>query len=105
MSCDAACNSSRNCRSVDSSAASGMLLTRPSSSSRSDVLRMLPPAGPLSMRTGISILRRPLFRRQHVAVTALRRVERLVEIADDVVDVLDADAQADHLRPHAGLAL
>jgi hypothetical protein len=29
--------------------------------------------------------------------------ERLVEIDEDVVDVFDADAQPDHLRPHAGL--
>src|ERR1700724_2265323 len=33
------------------------------------------------------------------------RRQRLVEIADDVVAVLDADAQPDHLRLHAGLEL
>ena len=31
--------------------------------------------------------------------------QRLIEIGDDVVDMLDADAEPDHFRPHAGLAL
>src|SRR5262249_53963915 len=31
--------------------------------------------------------------------------ERLVEIRDDVVDVLDADGEPDHFRPHAGFLL
>ena len=35
----------------------------------------------------------------------LRRRQRLIEVGDDVVDVLDADAEPDHFRPHAGLAL
>jgi hypothetical protein len=38
-----------------------------------------------------------------VAFSRSRWSERLIEIGDDVVDVLDADAEPDHLRPHAGL--
>ncbi len=41
------------------------------------------------------------FRRDHCPMRRLRRSERLIEIRDDVVDVLDADAQPDRLRPHA----
>ena len=32
-------------------------------------------------------------------------VERLLQICDDVVDVLDADAEANHFRHNAGVAL
>src|SRR5439155_456781 len=35
----------------------------------------------------------------------VRRSERLIEIGDDVVDVLDADAETNRLWTHAGLAL
>ena len=35
----------------------------------------------------------------------IHRAERLIEVGDDVVDVLDADAEPDHLRRHAGLPL
>src|SRR2546428_13070788 len=35
----------------------------------------------------------------------VHRIERLIEIADDVVDVLDADAEPDHLWRDACVAL
>src|ERR1051326_1536831 len=38
-------------------------------------------------------------------IRSLRRRERLVEVVDDVFGVLDADAEADHLGPHARLRL
>ena len=31
--------------------------------------------------------------------------QRVIEVGDDVVDVLDSDAQPDHLAPYAGLFL
>ena len=50
-----------------------------------------------------------LTRRQVVAVCRSFGTrgggERLIEIGDDVIDVLDADAQPDGLRPDARLAL
>jgi hypothetical protein len=45
-----------------------------------------------------------LFRRQH-GPPAGGRIQCLVEVRDDVVDVLDADAQANHFRPHTRLGL
>src|SRR5262249_28501937 len=44
-----------------------------------------------------------LFRGHHGSLA--RRGQRLVEVVDDVVDVLDADAQPDHLGLDAGLEL
>ena len=32
-------------------------------------------------------------------------VQRLIQIGDDIVAVLDSDAEADHLWPHAGCEL
>src|SRR5450432_1840655 len=46
-----------------------------------------------------------LFRRNHHGTRRLGGGERLAEILGDVVHMLDADAQPDHLRPHAGLLL
>src|SRR5581483_7165753 len=37
--------------------------------------------------------------------SALRLLQSLVEVPEDVVDVLDADRQADHVRRHPGLDL
>src|SRR6185312_10021721 len=36
---------------------------------------------------------------------SVRAAERLIEVGEDVVDVLDPDAQPDHLGPNAGLLL
>ena len=36
---------------------------------------------------------------------SIRGMERLIEVGDDVVDVLDSYAQPDHLGPYAGLFL
>ena len=47
-----------------------------------------------------SVIIRPLL-----AEPIPSRIERLIEVADDVVDVLDADAEPDHFRRHAGLPL
>lgn len=35
--------------------------------------------------------------------TGARRGERLIEVGDDIVDMLDTDRQPDHFWPHAGL--
>src|SRR3989440_12701093 len=43
--------------------------------------------------------------RQQSAIVRTRRPERLIEVGDDVIDVLDANAEPDHLGPDAGLAL
>src|SRR5258708_32153311 len=103
----AGCSSAATCRSVASSAASGMLLRRPTS--------MVPGDGgrqgfdPLSIRTGMISPRKPirirLFCRDHPADARMRRIERLIEAGDDVVDMLDADAKPDHIGPSARLAL
>src|ERR1700716_2919093 len=104
MSSAAASMSSMNCRSVASRAPSGTLLTSPTSRQPA-----WPPGGfgPLSTTTGMPLPREGSepIRRSHTAMGRLPGVERLVEIGDDVVDMLDADAQPDHLRPPAGLAL
>src|SRR5450631_3393786 len=61
------------------------------------------PPGPLSTRTG---MRAPnLFGRDRAPAIACGRGQRLIEVRDDVVDMLDADAEPDHLGPHPGLAL
>src|ERR1700733_2029612 len=76
-----------NWNSVASSASSDMLLTRP-------ILRQL--SGSESNKTGI--------------VFSLRRhkgggVERLLQICNDVVAVLDPNAEANHLRQNTSVAL
>ncbi len=81
-----------------------MLLTRPSSRAPSGARRVPPEDVALSMKTGIRRCLQRLFGGQHV-LRAGGGSERLVEVGDDVVDVLDTDAQADHLRPHPGIAL
>jgi hypothetical protein len=45
-----------------------------------------------------------LFRREHGPLAG-GCIQCLVEIRDDVVDMLDADAQANHFRPHTRLGL
>src|SRR5262249_48451015 len=96
-----------NCRSVASRALSGMLLTSPISTQPSAALAMRG-SEPRSTRSGMRWLGSGLLGllgRDHAAITGVRGVERLVEIGQDVVDVLDADAETDHLRPDARLAL
>src|SRR5215469_16991889 len=112
----AAPSRSRNCCSVASTAAFGMLLTSPISirsasegwrcnlrAGRSLRVRTVHPSGPLSTRTGIR-QRNPILCGRDRA-TAIRGSKRLLKIGDDVVDMLDADAEADRLRPHAGMRL
>src|SRR5690242_9112105 len=99
--------SSTNWRSVASSAASGMLLTSPISMQlRLRNSTAAASAGFVSRRSGISLCAPDLFggdeRRRAVR---LHGGERLIEIGQNVVDVLDADADADRLRPDARLLL
>src|SRR5262249_60607666 len=104
---DAASSSAMNCRSVASSALSGMLLTSPISTQPTTALAMRG-SEPLSTRRGMRWLRSRScgsLGRDHAALIGLGGVERLVEVRQNVFDVLDADAQPDHLGPHAGLAL
>jgi hypothetical protein len=46
-----------------------------------------------------------LGRDERRRATRVARGQRLIEIGENVVDVLDADREADHLRPHAGFLL
>src|SRR5579863_8356441 len=100
-----------NCRSVASTAASGMLLTRPmltqfgAFSSRPVPARPVCPARPVSRKSAIGVLPVPLFGRDQGRTALLRHRERLIEVGDDVIDVFDADAEPDHFRPHASLLL
>src|SRR2546425_7324708 len=110
-----------NWRSVDWRAGSGMLLMRPivmqfgsgswnsigEFSGRPSAPANRPGLDSRSKQTGIRVPPRDqprLIGRQH-SVVGSRRVEGLIEVGDDVVAVLDADAEADHLGPHPGLAL
>src|ERR1700760_4804505 len=109
---EAACISRMNCRSVALSALSGMLLTSPIVSSAS-------PARQVSSCAGASaglLICRSLSNRSVIALPALlcglepRRSraglrQRLVDILDDVVDMLDTDRETDRLRQYAGHAL
>src|SRR5580704_13240873 len=105
-SLEAARRSLRNCRSVAPQAASGMLLTSP-------MVRQLRPrrstAGPgrkVSRRSGMALsVSELLGRDQRTSAPRLGGGERLIEIRDDVVDMLDADGEPDHFRPHAGFLL
>src|SRR5579871_1025763 len=108
-----------NCRSVDSSAASGMLLTSPISMQSEGVApdqstRSLPKratsaavegSGRRSIRTGTFALLARLFGSERRRGGGHRSGKRLVEVSDDVVDVLDADAEADRFGPDARLGL
>src|SRR3984957_65091 len=100
---EAARKSFWNCRSVASQAASGMLLTSP-------IVRQLrprrSPAGSdrtVSRRRGMGSALPRLFGSNQAS--RLGGAKRLIEVGDDVVDVLDADREADHLRPHASFLL
>src|SRR5437667_10537702 len=110
-----------NWRSVDWRAGSGMLLMRPivmqvgpgswnstgEFSGRPSAPANRPGLDSRSKQIGIRVPPRDqprLIGRQH-SVVGSRRVEGLIEVADDVVDVLAADAVADHLWPHPGIAL
>src|SRR5581483_1378202 len=110
---EAACTSRMNWRSVAFSALSGMLLTSPMVSSAA-------PARSKSSCAGASaglLIGRSLSNRSVMAgpPALLRGFEprrsragtrqRLVDVLDDVVDVLDADRETDGLRQHAGHAL
>src|SRR5271163_2130458 len=93
---------STNCRSVASTAASGILLTRP-------MVMQLPAFNPAaepnraeSMKSGIVSPAPLLFGRDQRRLRRLRRAERLIEIGDEIVDMLDADAEPDHFRLDAG---
>src|SRR5438105_3970513 len=79
-----------------------MLLSRPIA--RRCSRKALPGDEALSIRTGMPAAPN-LFRSQHLAPARFGGIECLVEIADNVVDVLDADAEPDHFRPYAGLRL
>ena len=96
-----------NWRSVVSSALSGMLLSNPTRSTSSSSLTGHPPRG----RSSRLCRRRPIRVILLTSQTKLRasnssrgacRLERLLEIGNDVVDMLDADGKPDHLRLHAG---
>src|SRR5882724_1400519 len=110
-----------NWRSVAWRAGSGMLLMRPmvmqfgsdswnstgAFSDRPSAPANTPGLEARSKQIGINVPPRGqprLIGRQH-SVVGSRRVEGLIEVADDVVDVFDADAEADHLGSHPGLAL
>src|SRR3989442_5012807 len=110
-----------NWRTVAWTAGSGMLLMRPivmqfgsdswnsigEFSGRPSAPANRPGLDSRSKQIGIRVSPRDqprLIGRQH-SVVGSRRVEGLIEVADDVVAVLDADAEADHLGPHPGLAL
>src|SRR2546429_1062301 len=110
-----------NWRSVDWRAGSGMLLMRPivmqfgsgswtstgEFSGRPSAPANRPGLDSRSKQIGIRVPPRDqprLIGRQH-SVVGSRRVEGLIEVADDVVAVFDADAEADHLGPHPRLAL
>src|SRR5580658_7314051 len=87
MLSDAELSSEINWRSVALSASSDMLLIRPI---------FTQPPGSESNKTGISVS----LHCDHGS-----GVEGLLQIGNDVVDVLDADAQANQLRGNAGVAL
>src|ERR1700683_836919 len=106
-----------NWRWVNSSAASGMLLTMPISiapslregsagAHRTPLSRLkLRPDAPCSSTTGIAVtpnVSGRSFRRDDCPMRGLRCRKRLIEILHDVVYMLDADAEPDHLRPHTG---
>src|SRR5580658_7069320 len=87
MLSDAKFSSETNCRSVALSASSDMLLIRPI---------LIQPSGAESNKTGI---------RFSLRSDQAGGVESLLQICDDVVAVLDADAEANHFRHNAGVAL
>src|SRR6266850_325998 len=122
MSPAAAPSSVTNWRSVAWSAASGMLLTRPivtqfGSASSNSTARLSRPSttprsgleGSRSRQTGMTVLLVPvavvLVRGQVAEVIRPRRPQGLVQVGDDVVGVLDADAEPDHRGGHTGVAL
>jgi len=88
----AAFNSLANCNSVTRMAASGMLLTSPTWMA----VRLRPPPS-RNCSTGL-IAHLP-------QVAAHGGGQRLVQIGDDVVAMLNTDRQTDGFRRHAGLAL
>src|ERR1700761_1571192 len=94
--------SSVNCRSVAASAASGMLLTSPMLMQLDALSSIGEAEQPESMKSGIG---RPLFGGHQCRAPRLRGRQRLVEIGDDVVDMLNADGKPNHLRLDARLAM
>src|ERR1700676_4602721 len=95
-----------NWRSVASTAASGMLLTRPTVMQFEALSSTADADRPESKNSGIGlVLRKRLLGRDQRRAAGLRRGQRLIEIGDDVVDVLDPDAEPDHFRPDAGFFL
>ena len=101
-----------NWRCVAATAASGMLLTRPIAIVRQPRSANAPRRARRSpgawSRRGSR--RRAFDRQRHRAAYSAGAPragggERLIEIFEDVVDMLEADADADRLRPHARLEL
>src|SRR5437667_11373248 len=110
-----------NWRSVDWRAGSGMLLMRPivmqfgsgswnstgEFSGRPSAPANRPGLDSRSKQIGIRVPPRDqprLIGRQH-SVVGSRRVEGLIEVAEEVVDVLEAARDAGDVRPDRGLAL
>src|SRR5215831_17192950 len=99
-----ACNKAPNCRSVARMAASPMLLMSPIVTCWRSPPDAVCAVGGNVLSVVVSMI--APFPRASASDSAqflshLRCVERLVEIGNDVVGVLDADAQTDHLRPHS----
>ena len=55
--------------------------------------------------TGINVISQDISWLGGQTIRLFRRFERLIQIREDIIDVLDPDAQANHLGLNAGPAL
>src|SRR5258708_943335 len=98
-----ACSKVTNCRSVARSAASGMLLNTPiERRGRKDCV-CSPPSAVSNLYCATAVIASFCGFCSHEP--ALGRRQRLVDVGDDVIDVLDADAEADRFWINAGRLL
>src|SRR5689334_8440207 len=91
----AACSKVTNCRSVARSAASGMLLNTPIERRRREDCACSPPSAVSNLYCATALIASFCG---FCDAPALGRRQRLVDVGDDVVDMLDADAEANCLR-------